>query len=313
MSKNSDFTKKEQEALLNIIGGSDVARKLLQGELRFSISEKAVRIVGAVQKLFDKNGRRIKPKGLSSAICDLHKDLYINQPNIDYQERLCFGFSDTGLDPGMSVEDFSAKTDKLLNNLQSREELKNLLNGPYFPIIIPKLHLSNPLGLSGMIQEIIKAVRKSYEKNILLKLRERRPFHIYDERALQGVFEVACGSRYNRLLKWINKESVVGIYFPMVFQGYSIDAQREQMITLPQGLILSGPLDVGMAFAMYPDVLGRDWNTPSYLCSAVDKIEGMWSPSSLSFSGGGSDASFGSNVVSSCSESRSSGGLLFVG
>lgn len=312
MSKYSDFTRGEEEALLNIIGGSDVARKLLQGELRFSISEKALRIVGAVQKLFDKNGRRIKPKGLSSAICDPHKDLYINQPTMDYQERLCFGFSDTGLNPGMSLEDFSAKTDKLLNNLQSREELKNLLNGSYFPIIIPKLYLSNPLGLRGMIQEIIKAVRKSYEKNILLKLRERRPFKIYDEGALQGVFVDACGSRYDRLLKRINKESVVGIYFPTVFQGYSVYAQREQMITLPQGLILSGPLDVGMAFAMYPDVLGRDSNTPRYLCSAVDKL-GMWGASSLSFSGGGSDASFSSNGASSCSDSRSSGGLLFIG
>jgi hypothetical protein len=310
MGKYSGLTRGEKEALLNTIGGVDVARKLLQGELRFSITEKAVRIVAAVQKLFDKNGRRIKPKGLSSEICDPDKDLYINQPTIDYQERFCFGFSDTGLDPGMSLEDFSDRSGKLLNRLQCSEELKSLLNGPYFPIIIPKFDFSN---LGGIMKEFVEAIRKSYEKNILLKLRERRPFKNHCEGELQGMLTVAYGSRYERLLKWIKKESVVGIYFPNVFQGYSVNAQREQMITLPKGLVLSGPLDVGMAFAMYPDVLGRDWDTPRHTCAAVEWHGGIFDSGYLSFCGGGSDACLSKSGTSSCSDSRNSGGLLFVG
>ena len=52
----------------------------------------------------------------------------------------------------------------------------------------------------------------------------------------------------------------MGIHFPNPLQGFSVNASREQMATLPQGFILSG-MDTSVAMVMYPDILARDWNT----------------------------------------------------
>lgn len=306
IGKYLDWTRGEDEALLNILGGPEVARKLLRGDLKFSISDEAVEIVPAIQKLFDKNGRRIKPKELKSAVCDPDKDYFVHQPSVSYKDRLCKGFTNTGLNAFMSLADFSDKAEKLLNQLRSSEQLKNLLKGPYLPIIIPKTHLTD---LGAMTEDLVKAAGKSYQ-NHFTKLFGKRSFTNHRKSELEGQVTVVNGSRYERVVENIQKESMVGIYFPTVLQGFSVHADIKQMVSLPESLILSGPLDITMAFAMYPDVLGRYGYTPVYDCSAVN-----WRSSgySLYFRSDEGVAYFDGRVYLSLARGCYSGGMLFVG
>lgn len=301
-----DWTRGEDEALLNMLGGTEVARKLLEGEFKFSITDDVAKIVVAIQKLFDKNGRRI-PFNLKASVCSPDKDYFVKQPYVSYPQRLYKGFTNTGLNAFMSLGDFSDKAEKLLNQLRRSEQLKNLLKGPYLPIIIPKTNL---IDLGAMTAELVTAAGKSYQNHFTKLFGKQRSFNNYRKDELEGHVTIVDGSRYEQLVEGIKKESVVVIYFPTVLQGYSVNAQREQMTTLPKGLILSGPLDVAMAFAMYPDVLGRDDKTPGYDCSAVN-----WQSSDYSLSFGARDdyADFGRGGNLSLALDGYSGGLLFVG
>lgn len=289
------------EAFVTKVGGLENFKKILSGELEFKISAKDAAVVAAIAKLFDKTGRRIKPKDLEASICDPNKDFYVEQPKIDYTDRLCRGFEGTGLVPFMSLADFAGDADALINELKNDEQYKNLLKGPYFPIIIPKSQLTD---LGAMTEELVGAAEKAYKKQF-----PNRPFTNYRKGDLKGKVSIIPGSRYSQLFDKLKQESVVGIYFPTALQGYSVDAQREQMSTLPERFILSGPLDAAMAFTMYSDVLGRDGNTPLYDCSAV-----QWQSSeySLHFSAYDDDAGFGSGSGLSDAYGRCSGGLLFV-
>jgi len=55
---------------------------------------------------------------------------------------------------------------------------------------------------------------------------------------------------------------VIGILLPNPLQGFSIPACREYADSLPEILHLAGGYDFSAALAAYPDVLGRDFNTP---------------------------------------------------
>jgi len=101
---------------------------------------------------------------------------------------------------------------------------------------------------------------------------------------------------------------VVGIYFPACLQGFSILAARETMAPYPEGFALSGALDISVAIAMYPEVLARDWNTPTLDCAA-----NIWSSdSSLCFDADDHRLDFLSTGVQEA-DGTSSSGLLFLG
>ncbi len=303
--KYPDFTFGRTQALIDQLGGLDIVNKILSGDLKVSVQGPLLQVNEGIKPLFDKNGRRI-PLNLNAAVCDPDKDYFVEQPSVSYKDRLCKGFTNTGLNAFMSLADFSDKAEKLLNELRSSEQLKNLLKGPYLPIIIPKTHLTD---LGAMTEDLVTAAGKSYQ-NHFTKLFGKRSFTNYRKGELEGQVTVANGSRYERVVEHIQKESMVGIYFPTVLQGFSVHADVEQMASLPESLILSGPLDIAMAFAMYPDVLGRNGYTPVYDCSAVN-----WqsSASSLFFGARGDSASFGGRGSLSYALGNFSGGVLFVG
>lgn len=301
--RNSDFTKGEEDDLLEKLGGTEVVRKFLKGLLKFSFTE---------QELFDESGRRIKLQDVHSAVCDPDKVCCVTQPTFfDYKDRFSRGFKSTGLDPGMSWKDFSRIAGELIMRLKADNQLKELLNGPFLPIIIPKSKLTD---IGAMTEKLVKVARKSYKKNFS-KLLSRRRFTNYRKNTLKEHVTVIKESRYSELLERIKEKSIVAIYFPTVLQGYSVDAQREQMSSLPEVLILSGPLDIAMAFAMYPDILGRDVDTPVYDCSAVNWAAPNFSGNSLRFDVDARDgiAYFDHKEDLMAADGSSSGGLLYMG
>ncbi len=303
--KYPDFTFGRTQALIDQLGGLDIVNKILSGDLKVNVQGPDLQVIEALKTLFDKNGRRI-PLNLKAAVCNPNKDYFVEQPSINYKDRLCKGFTNTGLNAFMSLSDFSGKTEKLLTQLRNSDQLKNLLKGPYLPITIPKTHLTD---LGAMTEDLVTAAGKSYQ-NHFSKRFGKRSFTNYRKGELERQVTVVNGSRYERVVESIQKESMVGIYFPTVLQGFSVHADVEQMASLPESFILSGSLDIAMAFAMYPDVLGRNGYTPIYDCAAVN-----WqsSDSSFYFYASGDAADFGGRGLLSVARADYSGGLLFVG
>jgi hypothetical protein len=186
--------------------------------------------------------------------------------------------------------------------LRSSAQLSNLLNCVHLEVVVPKTIVSD---LGKSTKEFVAAAGISYQRQF-----PNRPFTNYRKDELECQVTIVPGSRYERLIGSIEKSSLVGIYFPNPIQGFSVHAQREQMSNLPEGFILSGPLDTAIGWVMYPDILGRDNKTPAYDCSAV-----QWRSAgrSLYFEAGFGDATFGAGAGLRDAGSRCSGGLLFVG
>lgn len=96
---------------------------------------------------------------------------------------------------------------------------------------------------------------------------------------MSGKVSVVDGSRHDQLIDRMKESQVIGLHFPNPLQGFSINASREQMSTLPpvrrsqsgeggEGFILSG-MDAPIAMAMYPDILARGYNTPGLDLAAL--------------------------------------------
>ncbi len=305
--KYPDFTFGRTQALIDQLGGIEVVNKILNGDLKVSVQGPLLQVIEGIKPLFDKNGRRI-PFNLKAAVCDPARNYFVEQPPTNYKRSFLKGFTNTGLDPSMSLVDYEDQAERLLDELSSNKQLKNLLKSPYFPIIIPKTYLTD---LGAMIEEFVTAAGKSYEQHYyVLDFSYKHSFTNYQKNTLKGSVTVVKGSRYKRIVEQIQKESLVGIYFPTALQGFSVNADIEQMSSLPESFILSGPLDVAMAFVMYPDILGRDSNTPIYDCSAVN-----WASrySSLNFGVEDDCMDFGKEGNLSNTDGRRSGGLFFIG
>jgi hypothetical protein len=96
-----------------------------------------------------------------------------------------------------------------------------------------------------------------------------RKFYNQRRGKLAGEVTVVEGSHHETLLTALVKGPVVALYFPTALQGYSIQADLEQMATLPDGVLLAGALEPAAALIMYPDVLAHDGRTPGLDCAAL--------------------------------------------
>jgi len=257
--KYGDVTLGQVEAAINNLGGLDNWNAWLRGELTLEISE-------VVPKMFDKNGRRIPPRGLEYAVCDPDTNFRLNQPEIDYAgviNRLQRSFpSVMGNGRFLSAEDFKQKAEALLEQLRQDEVLANLLKGIWLPVCFPRLRIKN---YGQSLEEIfLPAVENSYKNQF-----PDRVFENYRRGELAAAVTMVEGSRHEMLLSRMEEGPIVGImFFPL--QGFSVLAQREQMTSLPSSLLLSGAVDMATARVAYPEVMARDWNTPGYDCSAVN-------------------------------------------
>lgn len=257
--------------------------------------------------LFDSSGRRIPPKGLQAAVCDPNRSFRLKQPTyLRLAVRYC-RFEGTGMVPFLSVAEFEGRGKDLLKQLYENKLTANLLSGVHLPIIVP--HIVTPPEQVGdygeMLEEFVLAAEKSYRRQY-----SDRSFTNYRKGELAKQTAIVPGSRHEQLIARMASGTVVGIYFPNALLGFSVDAQREQMATLPEGFLLAGGIDTAMGWVMYPDILARDNNTPYYDCSAL-----QWRSSdySLCFRGDGDGANFSEGGYLKDAFDRYSGGLLFIG
>lgn len=242
-----DWTIGQLNALVKILG-EETARKILDREIVFTQKT-------ATKSLFDKNGRRI-PIGLEAEVCDAcpkvsHQPWNLKEKKIDYSNRigqLFLGFEGTGVLPNLSITDkqFKQKTEHLLALIKSDPQIANILNGDFFPIVMPKIDNENE-SIGAIVKKYLLGAAGSIRECFGGKLRNGCLWMDKKENMVEPVHE----SRYSQLSDKMKKGSVPGIYFPFALQGFSVEASREQMASLPNGFILSG-LDAIIAMTMYP-------------------------------------------------------------
>lgn len=300
--KYSNWSLGQVEALINTIG-EDNAKALLAGDLAVERVEQSLRIKDAVKALWDKQGRRIPPRGLAAAVCDANREFRLVQPELDYEERLARLAEYLGIVSPISALEFQERVEAAHAMVAALPGCANLARAVRLPLCLFTAEFGD---LGQVLDELfLPAVERSYKAQF-----PDRSFTNYRHGQLAEQVSIVSGSYYERFIQVLGRGAVVANYYPNPLQGFSVHAQREQMSTLPEGFILSGPLDAAMAWVMYPDVVARDYKTPCYDCSAV-----QWQSSarSLCFLAGGARARFGDWGALAGARDYCSGGLLFLG
>lgn len=265
---------------------------------------------------FDKHGRRI-PEGLQAHVCDADRNFRLNQPKlearVDYVYRILQLHRGLSVDTGITAEQFKAETERLLALIRDNSQIANIAKGVYLPVVLPKLTTDN---LGETLEQYLEAVGKSYVKTF----GDRNFCNPHKDTLAGGEFNIVDGSRHEQLVERMKQGPVVGIHFPNPLQGFSINASREQMSTLPpvrrspqgeggEGFILSG-MDTPIAMVMYPDILARDCNIPGLNMAA---LLWLYADCSLDFFTINSGLAFDCTDVPADASGSFSGGLLFLG
>ena len=292
-----DWTTGELNALVKNLGGEEVARKIQRGEARISFED-------VVKVLFDKHGRRI-PEDLQANVCDANRDFRLEQPKldeeVDFANRILRLHGCLSIDTEVTAEQLKAETERLLAIIRDNSQIANIANGVCLPVVLPKL-VTDDLGAE--LELYLAGVNNSYTKAF-----SSRSFNNYRKGDLNDKVSVVDGSRHNQLIAQMKQGPVIGLHFPNPLQGFSINADRKQMSTLPEGFVLSG-MDTTIAMVMYPDILARDWNTPGLDMAAL-----QWrsADSSLFFKAFDGELDFFRTVSLAYASDYCSGGLLFLG
>ncbi|MFA5317989.1 MAG: hypothetical protein WC323_00725 [Patescibacteria group bacterium] len=294
--KYGSVTFGQVEAAINKLGGQEVWDAWLRGE-------KTVTVEDAIRLFFDKHGRRI-PEGLQANVCDVNRDFRLAQPRLDTEDlanRILRLHGCLSINTGITAEQFKAKTESLLAIIRENSQIANIASGVYLPVVLPKL-VTDDFGAE--LELYLAGVNNSYVKTF-----SDRNFNNYRKGDLSGKVSVVDGSRHDQLISRMKERPIIGLHFPNPLQGFSINASREQMSTLPEGFILSG-MDTPIAMTMYPDILARDNTSPGLDLAAL-----QWRSAgcSLGFGAGGGGFDFGSTGGLAYADGRYSGGLLFLG
>ncbi len=286
--------------------------------LQLKIKEKTSKPSG----LFNRHGFRIVPRGLKANTTKPNTGYnFTPQPLMSifsYEERLARIVKYLGVGQFISAQDFANRSSAILKAIEGDEATAKLLKGVALPFVLPQMNVNwsfagKPVeqtvedekkDLGIVIEEFVDAAGKSYTDQF------QRPFTNHRKGDLAGQTTIVEGSRHERLIEAVNKGVVVGVYFPNCLQGFSVHADREQMSSLPEQFLLGGALEAAACYIAYPDVLGRDGNTPLLDLAAM---EWRSSDDSLCFyaSDDGADFDYGTYL----GEARDdyAGGLVVLG
>jgi hypothetical protein len=253
-------------------------------------------------QLFDQNGRRIVPDGLTVNV----SESYANYRQAPYNRLWIFsrlaslpaamsGFN------FLSDKEFVAQIAALVKLIEEDERLSNVLNGPCYPIRLPMIRFEDEgTFLNKKLLPLLAAI---YEDRF-----PGRSFDNYCKDDEPGLVTVAHPS-YQLLLDAIGSESRAAIMsFPL--QGYPVIGQREQMESLPQNtcnISLAGPVDMVLTAATHVEEILKDGSTLGCECSATHHK----SRQSLILRADDEGAVFGSRGFLNFAAGTNSSGLLF--
>lgn len=135
-----------------------------------------------------------------------------------------------------------------------------LLKGIYLPLTLPKMtHSDYGTALEAALLKTEIAYKQVYP---------HRAFYNWRKGELANQVTIV-EPRHQQLIDQLKKGSVKILYFPTVFQGFSVPAAREAVKSFPDGFALSGAYDIVHAVTTYPTTLARDCYVPGLDSSAV--------------------------------------------
>tara|TARA_Y100000031_G_scaffold70831_1_gene78512 strand:- start:10251 stop:11177 length:927 start_codon:yes stop_codon:yes gene_type:complete len=300
-----DWTTGELNALVKNLGGEKVARKIQGGEVKVSSED----VADVAKVFFDKHGRRI-PEGLQANVCDANKDFRLDQPELkvdaSYIKRIQLLHESLGIDTGITSKQLREKCQRLRKMIADMPQTANILKGVNLPVVLVKRY-SDDIGED--LEWQLDGVERSY-----LETFPDRKFYNHRKSTLAGqvkvIPEVFKEGGYKSIWGKKKSEHIIALFFPNPLQGYSIFAQREQMVSLSEfGFILSGAIE---PMTMYPDILARDWDTPGLDLPALF-ISSWRSAGSFYFRAGRDGLVLSSTARLADALGSYSGGLLFLG
>jgi hypothetical protein len=107
----------------------------------------------------------------------------------------------------ITAEEFETRTEAILSDLQGDPATANITNGVRVPFFVPQATYSD-IG-EEMDSTYLEAVKRSYEAVL-----PNYEFVNHNQGGLAGKLSVAPGSRHERLLTSVERDAVVGWYFP---------------------------------------------------------------------------------------------------
>lgn len=303
-----DWKTGDLNALVKNLGENN-ARAIAAGTLATEVVDTKLLLKARTQNvsLFNRNGVRIRPRGLKANTTKPDRDYRFNQPTLDYGQRLAR--LQTYLNSpkylyNISAADFETRSEAIIASIREDDTVSNLLKGIYLPFVIPQMDVED---YGQILDEVfLTGVNNSYTE----QFGGERPFNNYRKGSLAEQTTIVTGSRHERLVEAMKQGTVVGIYFPNCLQGYSVDADREQMESLPEQFLLAGGFDAAAAMIAYPDVLARDGSTP-----LLDLAAMQWQSSddSLCFRAYDDDLDFGIRSNLGDASDNYAGGLVVLG
>ncbi len=289
-----DWTTGELNALVKNLG-EGTAREIQKGGVR-------VKLEKVERKLFDKNGRRI-PREITARVCDSYRRYELAQPKLDYEGRLARLHQALGKDTGISISQFLAKVKNLLALIQDNFLVANIKQGIWLPVVMPQL---TTYGIGWVLEDYLRMADNSLQREKWPEKSLQLCNHLKER--LAGRVSFVQESGYSWLIEKLGQKPRIGIYFPFALQGFSVEAQREQMLALPKGFFLSG-LDVIIGLTMYPDFFLREWENPE-----LDLSGFFWKDFNYSFclKISSQRVDFFQAIYLKRAYRNSSGGLLFL-
>lgn len=197
---------------------------------------------------FDENGRCIPADITGKVQPKVRRYFYCTQPEIDLSaiyQRAC-RFLGT---PKSTFEQFSNTIDALLTDIKSTPSISLALNGTYVPFILPA-RVQGDLG-TDIENYYLPAVEQAYAE-----VYPDYEFTNHNTVELNQRFTSVSGTRHAELLSQLGQDDVIGLYFPAL-DGYSLEAARAQIETLPDEFSLAGAAETCSALIACPDLLMR--------------------------------------------------------
>jgi len=166
--------------------------------------------------------------------------------------------------------DLNAAFRSLEARVEQEPAIKNLLQGPYFPIILPPVTEEfqgnkgkNPGYGQYLNQILFPVLYRSYIEeypSYSVEHRSLRPFSS-DIKVLEA--------RHARLYQDLLKGPIFGILFPACMHGFCPLAQQQMVKLMPDDFSLMGPIEAMVATSLYPSTFVAERKCLPLDCSAV--------------------------------------------
>lgn len=248
-------------------GDSNAIPRILSGELEITLSE----------LLFDRYGRRTgrhwlesPTRGLKGAANRADPPILADKPGKREILRRAFETWQKlyGRDESMPFDGWLDALHAVESGIRQDRRVKNILKGPWLPLLIPRTDVRNDVPNYGeVLERFLIPLGRVHEETFPDRIRKNL---LEDPRwDWKTWVQLDPVSRQNSLWAQAVNRPITALWFPAALRGYSVSAAREQMSALPERFVLAGAIEAVMALTGFMRELDGTYNWLHYDCAAV--------------------------------------------